>query len=100
MNNMLGAAIEAIEKYCKIRAIKSPKDKCALIGFSDKAEIIVEDFNIEQNNLIVNKCLEKLKPNGNTYFYNAFETANKIIQKINRVETAPIIILFAVSKAL
>ena len=91
MDNMLGASVEAIENYCKLR--NNPKDKYALISFSDKAEIVFEDFTNDEKDSIVEICLKKLKPNGNTYFFNAFGKANEIIQKIDRAEINPIIIL-------
>ena len=93
LNNMLGAAIEAIENYCKKRAQNSKKDKCALISFNDKAEKIFEDFDIENVDIMVNMCLENLKPGGETFIKNAFKKAEEIVQNINRIQVAPIIIL-------
>ena len=90
---MLGAAIEAIENYCKKRAQNSKKDKCALISFNNKAEKIFEDFDIENVDIMVNMCLENLKPEGKTFIKNAFKKAEEIVQNINRIQVAPIIIL-------
>ena len=92
MNNMLGASIQAIYNFCQKRASISPKDKCALIGFNDKANIIFENASIEENN-ILNICLSKLKPNGYTLFKKAFKEAKKILDNIDRKELIPIIIL-------
>ena len=92
-NNMLGAAIEAIENYCKKRAGNSLKDKCALISFNDNSEKIFENYSVEQSDLIVDTCLERLKPFGGTKFKKAFEIADEIIKTIDRKEIAPIIIL-------
>ena len=38
-------------------------------------------------------CLETLKPKGQTFFKNAFKKAEEIVQNINRIQVAPIIIL-------
>ena len=40
MNNMLGAAIEALINYCKKRNSLNPKDKCSLIGYQSQAKKI------------------------------------------------------------
>ena len=92
-NNMLGVAIEAIENYCKIRNYKSPKDKCALISFNHEAEIVMRDAFVEHYEQIVDECLDKLEPDGQTYFLNAFIAAQHIINSVNRKEIIPIIIL-------
>ena len=92
MNNMLGASIEAIYNFCKQRAFLSPKDKCALIGFNDKANKIFENVSIGEDK-ILDICLSKLKPDGNTLFETAFKEAKKIIDNIDRKELIPIIIL-------
>ena len=92
MNNMLGASIQAIYNFCQTRAVLSPKDKCALIGFNGEANIIFENVPIGENE-ILNTCLSKLKPDGYTLFENAFKKAKIILDSLNRKELIPIIIL-------
>ena len=91
--NMIGASIEAILSYCDTRKIINPKDCCSLIGFNDKASLIFEDMNIGEIDEIKNKCISELKPDGFTLFKNSFEKAKTILDKINRVNYIPIIIL-------
>ena len=79
--------------YCKIRNYKSPKDKCALISFNHEAEIVMRDAFVEHYEQIVDECLDKLEPYGQTYFLNAFIAAEHIINSVNRKEIIPIIIL-------
>ena len=94
MDNMLGCAIEAIINYCNKRNSINPKDKCALIGYNDKASLIFDNMFIGEINEIKKNCLIKLKPEGCTYFINAFKEAKKIIENINdRNEYRPVIIL-------
>ena len=92
MNNMLGATIQALYNFCKKRAALSPKDKCALIGFNDKANKIFENVSIGEDT-ILDICLSKLKPDGLTLFETAFKEAKKILDNIDRKELIPIIIL-------
>ena len=92
MDNMLGAAIQAIYNFCMIRASLSPRDMSSLIGFNENANTIFENIYVG-NNIILNNCLTKLKPNGATFFIKAFEEAKKILEKIDRTQYFPIIIL-------
>ena len=92
MNNMIGAAIQAIYDFCKKRASLSPKDLNALIGFNEKANLIFENVSIGNIELLNNYFL-KLKPNGSTKFIHAFKEAKKILDKIERSQYIPIIIL-------
>ena len=71
----------------------NPKDCCSLIGFNDKASLIFEDMSIGEIDEIKNKCISELKPDGFTLFKNSFEKAKTILDKINRVNYIPIIIL-------
>ena len=95
MNNMMGAAIQAIDSYCKIRAELSPKDLCSLYGFNAQAFDLFENISITNNDIILNSCLERLKPDGFTTFKNAFEKAFDLISSpnFNRNDYIPIIIL-------
>ena len=93
LNNMLGATIQAIDSFCKLRNEKSIKDKCSLIGFNDSAKLILKDIYMEQNENITNTCLSKLKAEGYTKFYKAFEESQLILNEIDRNEYIPIIIL-------
>ena len=102
MDNMMGAAIQAIVGYCNIRAKESPKDKCAIFGFDDKVVdvFINKDINLfacenENDNYALNECLNKLKPDGWTEFKGAFERAFNLINsnQFDRNELVPIIII-------
>ena len=93
MNNMLGAAIEALINYCKKRNSLNPKDKCSLIGYQSNAKKIFENISISETETIKNYCFNNLYPMGGTYFTNAFKEAKTIIDKINRNEHIPVIIL-------
>ena len=95
MNNMMGAAIQAIYSYCKIRAELSPKDFCSLYGFNHKAFNVFENINITNYNIILYSCLKRLKPDGFTEFKNAFEKAFELIcsPSFNRNDYIPVIIL-------
>jgi hypothetical protein len=93
LDNMLGSSIQAISNFCKIRTEQNFKDKCSLIGFSDKAKIIFKDVDIDNNEKIINDCLSNLVPLDWTNFKNAFEESCKILEEIKRNEFLPIIIL-------
>jgi len=93
LDNMLGSSIQAISNFCKIRSSKSIKDKCSLIGFNNKAKIILKDVQMNNNEMIINDCLSNLHPDGCTYFSEAFKESNKILEKVDRNEFIPIIIL-------
>ena len=93
LNNMLGASIQAIDSFCKLRNEKSVKDKCSLIGFNISAKLIVKDIYMEENETITNICLSNLKPEGGTIFYKAFQESYLILKEIDRNEYIPIIIL-------
>ena len=93
LNNMLGSSIQAISNFCKIRTEQNFKDKCSLIGFSDKANIIFKDVDIDNNEKIIDDCLSKLVPLDFTNFKKAFEESSKILEEIKRNEFYPIIIL-------
>ena len=92
MNNMIGAAIQAIDTFCKKRALLSPKDKVTLIGFNNKTARIFTNLPVESNEIIQN-CIKKLKPDGSTLFINAFKEAKEIIDNLDRKEFIPMIIL-------
>jgi len=92
MDNILGASIQEIFNFCKIRDNLSPKDKCALIAFNDKASKIFENMSIGDDNILI-EFLSKLKPKNATLFVNAFKEAKLILESINRTEYIPIIIL-------
>ena len=93
MPNMMGAALQAIDTYCRERESLSPKDKCALIGFNKTAFEVFKNVDIKDQNL--ESCYEKLKPEGYTLFKCAFEKAFNLIinSNIDRNELVPIIIL-------
>ena len=93
--NMLGAAIQAIDTYCKLRAYESKIDKCALYGFNNKAYEVFTDIDVENTSIILNECFNKLKPDGCTLFKNAFEKAFNFISNPNfdRNKFIPVIIL-------
>ena len=92
-DNVLGAVIEAILSYCQTRAENNPREKCALIGYSDKAKIIFDDIEIKEVDTIKEKCINNLTPNGNTYFKFAFEEAKTIVDQLKNRDYIPIIIL-------
>ena len=93
LKNMLGATIQAVDNFCKLRNQKSLKDQCALIGFNTSAELVLRDINMEEHEKITNTCISKLKANGGTYFYTAFHESELILKQIDRNEYMPIIIL-------
>ena len=93
LDNMLGSSIQAFSTFCKIRSNQSFKDKCSLIGFNDKAKIILENVYMNDNEMIINNCLSNLYPGECTNFYNAFKESAKILEKVDRNEFFPIIIL-------
>ena len=93
LDNMLGSSIQAISTFCKIRSNQSFKDKCSLIGFNNKTKIILENAYMNDNEMIINKCLSDLYPENCTNFYNAFNESSKILEKVDRNEFFPIIIL-------
>lgn len=93
MNNMLGAAIEALLNYCKKRNTINPKDKCSLIGYESKATKFFDNISISEFDRIKEFCFNNLKPSGGTHFLNAFKEAKKILDNINRNEYIPVIIL-------
>ena len=90
---MLGASIQAIGNFCKIRSNKSFKDKCSLIGFNDEAKIILKDVLMDNTEEITNNCLSNLNPKGCTNFFSAFKEGFKILKEVDRNEFIPIIIL-------
>ena len=92
-NNMLGAAIESLYNFCRMRAKLSPIDKCALISFNDSAVKLLENINVMHNDFVLSHCLENLRPIGNTNFKNAFEKAVEIMNSINRKKIGIVIIL-------
>ena len=55
----------------------------SLIGFNDNASLIFENISLGNIDEIKNNCINKLKPNGQTKFVNAFKEASKIINKEN-----------------
>ena len=95
MENMLGAAIQAIDTYCRLRAQESQKDKCALFGFNNEVIEVFTDIDVERNDIILNECLTKLEPNDYTKFKPAFEKAFGFIRNPNfdRNKYIPVIIL-------
>jgi len=93
LNNMLGASIEAIIKFCNKRFSINEKDMGALIGFNNKASLIFEDFSLGNINEIRNNCITKLSPRGTTSFINAFIEASNILKKIEGKDFQKIIIL-------
>ena len=93
LDNKLGASIQALEGFCKLRNSKNFKDKCSLIGFNDSAEIILRDIYMDQNESMINICLSKLNPGGGTSFYGAFNESKILLEEIDRNEFIPIIIL-------
>ena len=93
MDNMLGAAIEALLNYCKKRNTINPKDLCSLIGYEKNAKTIFENISIGDFDRIKDFCFNNLKPGGTTIFTNAFKEAKKILENINRNEYIPVIIL-------
>jgi len=94
MPNMLGAAIQAIDTYCKLRAIESQKDICSLFGFNVKTISVFENKSVEDGEEILKCCFEKLHPDEATRFYEAFVKAFDLIDnRVDRNELKPIIIL-------
>ena len=95
MPNMLGAAVQAIDTYCRLRAYESKKDKCALYGFNSKAYDVFIDKDVESRDIILTECFNKLKPDGFTLFKPAFEMAFNFISNpdFNRTNFIPVIIL-------
>ena len=94
LDNMLGAAIEAIVEYCSIREIESPKDKCAIIGFDDKVTEVFKNKDIDDKE-ILKECLKRLKLGNCTEFKGAFEKAFNLIESstFDRNQLVPLIIL-------
>ena len=93
LNNMLGASIQAVDSFCKLRSQKNFNNKCALIAFNDKAKTVFTDMSMENNEDIINICLSKLNPQKGTYFNNAFEESYKILKLVDRNQFLPSIIL-------
>ena len=95
MDNMLGAAIQAIDTYCRLRAQESQKDKCALFGFNKEAYDVFTDIDVERNDTILINCFSKLSADGYTKFKPAFEKAFNFIRNPNfdRNKYIPVIIL-------
>jgi uncharacterized protein YegL len=94
MPNMLGAAIQAIDTYCKLRAKESQKDLCSLFGFNVNAISVFENKSVEDGEEILKSCFEKLQPNNATSFTDAFVKAFDLIyNQVDRNELKPIIIL-------
>ena len=95
MPNIMGAALQSIDTYCKIRAEKSPKDRYALFGFNNKVIEVFQNLAIQECNIILEKCYEKLKPKGYTNFKCAFKKAFNLISfpNLDRDEFIPVIIL-------
>ena len=93
LDNMLGSSIQAISNFCKIRSNQNFKDKCSLIGFNDEAKIILKDVEMNNSEMIINNCLSNLCPGKCTYFYKAFKESREILEKVDRNEFFPIIIL-------
>ena len=93
-NNMLGASIEALLKFCEKRFTINRREKCALIGYDNDAQLIFKDYYVEQEDKIKNECLLKLYPSGGTEFKEAFKEAKKLLDEINNnKQYRPIIIL-------
>ena len=95
MNNMIGAAIEAILKYCKIRNSLNPKDMTSLIGFNDNAHLIYKNLSVSETDQILKDCLSKLKPEKCTFFDRAFNEAFNILNSIERNQFIPVIIMLS-----
>ena len=93
LNNMLGASIQAVDSFCKLRSQKNFNNKCALIAFNDKAKTVFTDMSMENNEDIINICLSKLHPENNTFFNHAFEESYKILKLVDRNQFLPSIIL-------
>ena len=95
MPNMIGAAVQAIDSYCKIRAKINPQDLCALFGFNRVAFDIFENISVLDQDIILKNCFEKLKPQGFTLFKKAFEKAYNLISNKNfdKEHFIPVIIL-------
>ena len=93
MNNMLGAAIEALLNYCKKRNTINPKDKCSLIGYENEANKIFENISIGDFDKIKDFCFNNLKAYGNTNFFKAFKEAKVILENIDRKDYIPVILL-------
>ena len=93
-NNMLGASIESLLKFCEKRFTINRREKCALIGYDDYAKIIFEDKYVEEKDEIKKMSLANLYPRGGTEFKKAFEESKKILDIINiQKQYRPIIIL-------
>ena len=71
MENMLGAAIEALLNYCKKRNTINPKDKCSLIGYENNANKIFENISIGDFDRIKDFCFNNLRARGGTYFFRS-----------------------------
>ena len=95
MCNMLGAAIQEVYRYCKIRAVESYKDKCAFFGFDDGVYEVLTDRSIDENDVFLDECLDKLRPRGCTYYLGAFKKAFNLFvdSRFYKTELIPVIIL-------
>ena len=90
-NNMMGAAIQELLSYCENRDNK--KEKCAVIGYENTAELVFKNYHINELEKIKNKCNEKLKPDGGTQFLPAFKLAQTLLGEIKEKGYIPVIIL-------
>ena len=93
MNCKLGAIIELILEFCKQRFLINQKEMCALIGYNDNASLIFDGYSVGEEEKIKTKCLTELKPKGCAFLIHAFIEAKYILEKINREEYIPVIIL-------
>lgn len=86
MCNKLGASLEAIINFCTKLYANNKRDIGSLIGFNDKASLVFENISLDKIEEIKERSLQHLKPQGHTFFINAFKEASKILEKINNNE--------------
>ena len=92
-DNMLGATIEVLLHFCEKRSIINRREKCALIGYDNKAKLIFKELYVSDEN-IKKMCLSELSTGGGTEFKEAFSEAQLLVDEINnKKEYIPIIIL-------
>ena len=93
-DNMIGVAIQAILSYCQRRKMENPREKCAMIGYDNKAEIIFKDVLLNDETKIKDECIKKLKPRGGTEFLPAFQEAKTVVNNVRDSKGyTPVIIL-------
>ena len=96
-NNRLGSVINHIFNYVKKRDIINKEDIFSLVSFSNNADIILDNYHYNQDNNdeLIDICMNKIKCEGNTLFKEGLLKAKEILGKIDRRKYKPVIILFS-----